>query len=221
MGGGSVKILTDIVQGSPEWHEARRGKATGSNASDIITPAKGELSKSVKKYIAEIIAESWYMESDIPEFETLAMKRGKELEPIARAAFCAETGHKIKEVGLIIGDNNVCACSPDGLIVGSNGEYIGGLEIKCPLKATHAEYVLDGGLPDTYKTQVHWSLAVTGLSRWEFWSFHPKFKPLHVVVEPDDYTRKVAAAMDQFAAMFREAWIKANKSLYLDAIYTE
>lgn len=216
-----MKILTDIIQGSTEWHDIRRGKATASRASDIITPAKGELSKSVKKYIASLIAESWYAESDVPDFETLAMKRGKELEPIAREAFIAETGAAVSEVGLVIADNGVCACSPDGLIKGPDGNFFEGLEIKCPLKDSHAEYVLDGCLPEAYKAQIHWSLAVTGLSRWNFWSFHPKFKPLHIVVERDDYTQKVAAAMEQFSELFREAWAKANKSLYLDKIYTE
>ena len=214
-----MKILL-CEQGSEEWHKERNGRATASHASDIITPAKGELSKSAQKYIAALIAECGWAGKDIEEFETKAMQRGSELEPAAREAFEAQTGLKVTEVGLCVADDNICACSPDGLIY-EDKKLIAGLEIKCPLKATHVEYLLAGELPGEYKGQVHWSLAVTGLSEWHFWSFHPCYKPLHLVVRRDGYTAKVEAAMAEFVAMYRAAYDVAKVRAFIPAQYLE
>lgn len=210
-----MKVITDIEQGSGEWHELRRGKPTASRASDIITPAKGDFSKSARKYLFALIAECGWEGKDIPEFTTAAMARGTAMEAEAREAFIAEKGLDVVEVGLCVADDNICACSPDGLIRGSDGEWLAGLEIKCPLKEAHAEYVLEGGLPDAYKAQVHWSLAVTGLSEWHFWSYHPCFKPLHVLVKRDAYTAKVEASMAEFVRQYREAYAAAKSNLFL------
>jgi putative phage-type endonuclease len=215
-----VKILNDFSQGSEEWNQARRWRATASHASEVITPAKGELSKSAQKYIFSLIAECGWSGDEIPEFQTYAMKRGSEMEPIAREAFEAETGLKVSEVGLCVADDNICACSPDGLILDA-GNPVSGVEIKCPLKETHAEYVLNGVLPDAYKSQIHWSLAVTGLDTWHFWSFHPCYKPLHLVVQRDAFTTKVEAAMVEFMKLYRESHAKAVKSLFIPADYLE
>lgn len=210
-----MKILDTFSQGSPEWFEARRGLATASHASEIITAAKGEFSKSAQKYIFALIAECGWAGEDIPEFKTAAMKRGTELEPVAREAFEATFDLKAKEVGLCVADDEICACSPDGLIFDAAGKPVGGLEIKCPLKEEHAAYVLSGGLPDAYKAQVHWSLAVTGLPVWHFWSFHPRFKPLHVVVPRDSYTEKVKAAQAEFVKLYQQSYEKAVDSLFV------
>jgi len=148
------------------------------------------------------------------------MRRGTELEPIAREAFQAETGYDVSKIGLCVADDNICACSPDGLIVRGQA-FDGGLEIKCPLKETHVAYCLAGELPPEYKPQVHWSLAVTGLKIWHFWSFHPHYKPLHVIVERDEYTAKVERAMREFVAMYREAYEKAKRDVFIPVEFQE
>jgi len=215
-----MKII-HCEQGSEEWHKERNGRATASHASEIITPAKGELSKSAQKYIYSLIAECGWSGQDIEEFETRAMQRGNELEPAARDAFESETGLKVSEVGLCVADDNICACSPDGLIFDDAGKPVWGVEIKCPLKATHMGYLLNGGLPDEYKGQVHWSLAVTGFDEWHFWSYHPCYKPLHVLVRRDSYTAKVEAAMSEFVAMYRAAYEVAKVRAFIPAQYLE
>lgn len=202
-----MKVYPDIIQGSDAWLAFRIGKPSASRASDIITAAKGDYSKSARKYICSLIADCFSPEEDVPKFETLAMTRGKDLEPVARDAFRAETCLPVVEVGFVMADDGICGCSPDGLIhFDNNKEWCAGLEIKCPLKEVHAEYVFEGALPDSYKQQVHWSLAVTGLPRWHFWSFHPRLKPLHVIVERDAYTVKVESAMAEFVKEYREIY---------------
>jgi hypothetical protein len=197
-----MKIYRDIAQGSPEWLLLRKGKPTASRFDEILTP-KGELSKSSTAYIRELIAECF-----CPDFQTWAgnamTDRGQELEPVAREAFVTETGFTLEQVGFVLSDDLVCGCSPDSLIM-RDGEPVAGVEIKCPAPKAHVGYVLDGVLPDCYKAQVHGSLAVTGLSEWRFFSYFPGMRPLHVVVERDEYTRKLELALAEFVGRYKAA----------------
>lgn len=199
-----MKVIKELQQGTSEWLQARCGRPTASRFSDIITAAKGDLSKSAKGYIRELIGQTFCPEWEYG-FKTKEMQRGNDLEPEARRAFCEATGLTVEEVGFCIRDDGISGCSPDGLIVDSEGVYMAGLEIKCPSPKTHIEYVMDGGLPDTYRQQVHGCMAVTGLTEWHFWSYFPGMKPHHVVVHWDDYTEKLASSLDQFVADYKEA----------------
>jgi len=196
-----VKIIPDLIQGSPEWLAARKGRPTASRFSDIVTAAKADLSKSAEGYMHELIGECF-----CPEFQyfagNAATERGKLLEPEAREAFQAETGLVIHEVGLCISADEVSGCSPDGLIY--DGEIpVAGLEIKCPSPKVHVSYVLAGVLPAEYRQQVHGSMAVTGLGEWHFWSYYPGMRHLHVIVKRDEYTEKLAASLAEFVAAYK------------------
>ena len=187
-------IVYDFPQYSEAYWKERRGTATSSNASKIITPAKGELSKSAEGYCCDLIAELYdhdYGPRD--EFATAAMRNGTIMEPEARRYFEFETGLTVKQVGFCRTDDRRFGCSPDGL-VGDSAV----LELKSPKCATQIAYLLDGGLPDTYKPQCHWHLMVTGFDVCWFMSYYPGLPPLLVKVERDGYTEKVAAAADEF-----------------------
>jgi len=113
-------------------------------------------------------------------YQSAAMARGIELEPEAREAYEFITETNVEEVGLIYKDERKrFACSPDGLLPG------GGLEIKCPSIAVHAEYLNRGKLPATYYQQVMGSLYITGLDYWDFMSYYPGVAPFILRVEPD------------------------------------
>lgn len=209
-----MRIL-DVEQGTDAWKMARKGKPTASRFADIITAAKGELSKSATGYIRELIGECY-----CPDWEPWQgnqfMDRGKELEPEAREAFASMTGLEVEQVGFVIADDGICGCSPDGLIWdGSAAAYVAGVEIKCPIPKTHIGYIMEGGLPDDYRQQVHGSMAVTGLSEWHFYSYFPGMKPHHVIVQRDEYTAKVEAALKEFVTKYREAMAIANEKVKL------
>lgn len=192
-----MKVYPNVTQGSEEWFAMRKGIPTASQFSNIITAVTGQLSAGRHKYFTKLIAECF-----CPEWQTFvgnkATDRGTEMEPEAREAFATHTGLTLQQVGFCLQENGVVGCSPDSLIVGPDGEYIGGLEIKCPYPETHIDYVVEGGLPDAYKQQVHGSMAVTGLNVWHFWSYFPGLRPHHVIVHRDAYTAKVEAAIDSF-----------------------
>lgn len=207
-----MKVFKDIEQGSEDWLRIRAGKPTSSRFGDIITAVKGELSKSSKGYIRELIGACF-----CPDFEYFSGNRftehGKQFEPEARAQFVAHTGHVIEQVGFCLSDDGVSGCSPDALCVNADGEYYAGVEIKCPSPKTHVGYVLDGVLPDDYKQQVHGSMAVTGLNSWHFWSYLPGMKPLHVEVQRDEYTQKLSDSLASFVAEYKATMAAALPKL--------
>lgn len=184
-------IVHHCDQYSPDWWELHCGIPTASKADKILTPT-GKLSAQSEAYLNQLLAERAGYADEPPE-PTDWMLRGLELEPEARSFFEFDTGQKVEQVGFITNDEGTAGCSPDGLI----GDAVG-WETKCPKASTQIGYLRDGGLPAYYKPQVHWSLAVTGLDRWYFQSYFPGLDPLVVLVERDEYTEKVAAAMAEF-----------------------
>ncbi|RRJ97828.1 hypothetical protein Ga0100231_005050 [Opitutaceae bacterium TAV4] len=199
-----MKVFKDIEQGTPEWLNLRKGHPTASRFSEVLT-ATGKLSKQAQGYICELIGETF-----CPEFEywkgNAYTERGKELEAEARDAFATHTGLKVEQVGFCLADDGLLGCSPDGLIVGSDGQYVAGVEIKCPTPKTHVAYMLGDGLPDEYRQQVHGSMVVTGLSEWHFWSYFPNMMHVYVIVRRDDYTEALAASLAAFVKDYRAAY---------------
>jgi len=129
-----------------------------------------------------------------------AVWNGIRQEPAALAAFQDWHGHALIEVGFCEHKSGVAGCSPDALIY---GQPIG-FEGKAPLPSTHIRYLLDGVLPSEYADQVHFSMAITG-KPWWFVSYCERMEPHIVMVEPDDYTAKMRAAIAGFVERYQEA----------------
>ena len=171
-------IILDVEQGTEEWLQARLGVPTASNYSKVVT-STGKPSAQADKYINDLVAQK--LTGEIPEmFKSDAMQRGNELEPQARAYYEFMTDNVVEEVGLILNYDGA-GCSPDGLI-GDDG----GLEIKCPLGATHVSYLRANKLPTEYVQQVQGCMYITGRSWWDFVSFHPDMESMIIRVERDD-----------------------------------
>ena len=190
--------MSDIIQGSPEWFAARLGCATASRFADILATTKSGPAASRQNYLTQLVLER--LTGTIAEsYTNAAMQWGTETEPLARAAFEAYTGEVVREVGFVkLGD--WVGCSPDGLI-GDDA----GLEIKCPLPATHLETVLAKAMPAKHIAQVQGSMWVTGRKRWHFVSFDPRFPPhlhlFHTVIARDDvYIASLEKEVNTFLA---------------------
>jgi putative phage-type endonuclease len=100
----------------------------------------------------------WQFKLGLIEAEvTAAMLHGTQLEPQARAAYEALTGHVMQPLVLVDG---VYSTSLDGITLG--GERV--LEIKCPVRgrdSTLWKTVEEGRLPEHYQWQVQHQLMVT------------------------------------------------------------
>lgn len=193
----SFIILDKFPQGSDEWLQARKGRATASQAKSILTPT-GKLSKSATGYMRRLAREC--VLDDPQAFQGNKFTEwGHEFESEARMVFSEKTDLAVDEVGLCVNkDNLILACSPDGLIANASGKYVAGLEIKCPSVDTHVDYLMEGVLPSEYAVQVHWSMMVTGIRHWYFMSYFPGLNPLILRVEADDFTEKLKEAANQF-----------------------
>lgn len=173
-----------IKQIKSEKMQAIRDRITASNAS-------GELYEVTILEDIMLSREEEMMMKESKSFEyNIPVKYGNILEPYARQAYQDLTGHNVTEVGFVEHDSGGFGCSPDGLCEIA-GYPAHGLEIKCPIPETHISWLLDGGLPDDHYFQVHASMAVTGLRRWDFLSFCPGEKSLLVTVEWSDETSKI------------------------------
>ena len=161
-----MKIL-EIEQGTPEWFKARLGIPTASRFKEIVTPAKGEKSKSYKTYLYELLAERMTGEST-EGFTSEWMQRGTELETHARSAYEFLFETNVQQVGFVLNDAKTIGASPDGLI-GSDG----GIEIKCPKASTAVRYMAEEKLPDIYKPQVQGNLWLCEREWWDFVVYHP------------------------------------------------
>lgn len=191
-----MRIMPNVKQRSEEWFKLRCGRPTSSQFSRIIT-ATGKPSKQADDYMIELVADCLCPgESDWTGNQYT--DRGTELEPKAREEFARIMQVIVEEVGFCTRDDEVAGCSPDGLVKDAQGNYIAGVELKCPLPKTHAKYVMEDKLPDAYKQQVHGSMAVTGLDFWYFMSYCPGMKPFILLIERDAYTDTVSKELDSF-----------------------
>lgn len=193
-------IMYHMPQASPEWWEARRGIPTASNFHKVIS-AKAPFDMKPggsNSYAAELVAETACLNPNyFTERDAISRNRetqyGRDTEPIARQWIAMKLGEPVGQIGFITTDDGFLGCSPDGLTATD------GIEIKCPRLDTHAKYRLKPNeVPKDYLPQVHGSLLVTGLKRWHFVSYAPGLEPIHVAVEPNDYTKKLGEVMRQF-----------------------
>ena len=197
-------IHEDITQGSEAWERIRLGRATASQAVNILTPT-GKLSTSRTKFARKLARECYV--ADPFEFQGNKFTDwGNDHEVEARSVFMELTGEHVHEVGFVTREDGIIGCSPDGLIKDDDGDWVAGLEIKCPTPDKHVEYYLNNQLPPEYKMQVHWSLAVTGLAHWWFMSYFPGAKAFVYMVEADEFTGKVKQAQDDFLIDYKNEY---------------
>ena len=158
-----------IVQGSPEWHQLRVGKATASKIADIMAKGQGKMRAS---YARQLVAER-LTGIQASGFKSAAMERGNEMEAAAREAYEYHAGVFIEQVAFVDHPTiEMSGASPDGL-VGLDG----GVEIKCPDSTTHIDTLQGAPIDGGYLKQIHWNMACTGRQWWDYVSFDPRMPP--------------------------------------------
>ena len=190
--------MTEIVQGSPEWHALRIGKVTASRVSDVIAKTKTGWGASRANYMAELIAERLTGEP-AEKFTNAAMAWGTEKEPDARAAYEFFRDAQVSEIAFV--DHPVIGmtgASPDGLV----GDH-GLVEIKCPNTATHLDTLLTQAIPSKYVTQMLWQMACTGRQWCDFVSYDPRLpETMSLFVKRVDRDDKLIASLEKDVAEF-------------------
>jgi putative phage-type endonuclease len=162
--------MNQLRQGSPEWHAWRLLGIGGSDAPVIMGVSPWmDLMTLWKIKVGEFVDDR----------QTDAMRRGIEMEPVARAAYETHTGNIVEPALAIHPGFDWMRASLDGLSF--DGDVV--IEIKCPGRSSHNE-AKEGRVPDVYWPQVQHCLLVTGAARLDYWSFDGAEGVL-VPVEPD------------------------------------
>ena len=157
-----------VEQGTPEWHELRRGKVTASRVADILAKTKTGASASRQNYLIELALQRTTKTIE-PSYTNAAMEWGTATEPQARVAYEVNTHNFVDQVPFV--DHPTIegfGCSPDGIV----GEGL--IEIKCPNSATHWEYFKAKEAPKKYFIQMQAQMACTGAKWCDFVSFDPR-----------------------------------------------
>lgn len=179
----------DCTQGSPEWHEVRRGVVTASELHCVLAKGKdkkpdGSTSKTRRAYMLKLVGE--ILSGEVAEgYSNGHMERGKAMEAELRARYALQNlDVDPMPVGFIrntLKGGLVIGCSPDSLI-GTNG----GLEIKSALPHIQVERLLADELPPEHKPQVQGSMWVAEREWWDFVSGWPRLPLLVKRIYRDD-----------------------------------
>ncbi|MBM4538756.1 hypothetical protein GS905_11700 [Rhodococcus hoagii] len=192
----TLTTLQDLVQGTDEWLEQRRGIVTASVVGKLVTaktlqPASNAESRGLTALLAAERITGW---SD-PTYISDDMLRGIEDEPKARDIY-SEHFAPVTETGLMIRDDNgvKLGYSPDGL-VGDDGL----IEIKSRRQKVHLETILSGHPPIENMAQMQCGLLVSG-RKWIDYVSYCGGMPLWVKrVLPDErWFSAITAAVHAF-----------------------
>lgn len=164
----TLTIHPELIQGSDEWLDQRRGMVTASVVGKLITaktfrPANNPESRSLTQLLVAERITGW---TD-PTFISDDMLRGIEDEPIARAKY-AEHYARVKEVGFMTDDRwgFEIGYSPDGL-VGDDGL----IEVKSRRAKVHLATILADEVPAENMAQLQCGLLISGREWIDYVSF--------------------------------------------------
>jgi putative phage-type endonuclease len=165
-----MKSPFDLVQGTREWLEWRRGGIGASEAPAILGVCKFNTAYDV--YLDKLGLK--------PAFDSYAARRGTELEAKARLRYELFNLEDMPPALAVHPKYRILRCSLDG--IRADGKLL--LEIKCPGKETH-EIARKGKVPEHYWPQVQYQLAVTGADHCDYFSFGADETHALITVESD------------------------------------
>lgn len=211
----TVTIHRDLIQGSTEWLECRRGLITASEMKLLLTPAKLAIADNdkVRAHLWELLAQrvTGYIE---PHYISDDMVRGIESEPIAREIYANEVvpDFEVQQVGFITNDKwgFKIGYSPDAL-VGDKGLW----ECKAPRQKTQMETIVSGAIPIDHLLQLQTGLLVADDREWiDFSSYHGGMYMPTYRAYPDE---KIQTAILEASSLF-EARIAEKMAEYERAV---
>lgn len=167
-------IIDPSPQGSSEWFRARAGVITASMFSEVRKqlksgPNKGGYTTAAEDYAFRLAVERISGEPlDEGGFETFAMRRGREMEPEARAAHAFAEGVSVEPAGFVRTDDGKFGATADGLI-GADG----GAEYKCLIDPTRLRRILFDADPSEFLDQCQGGMWITDRTWWHLGIYCP------------------------------------------------
>lgn len=199
-------ITYNAPQGSSAWKDARSGVITASNfklARSFLKSGqnKGDYTEAAKDYAFRVAIERISGAPLDEGFETWQMRRGHELEPMARMAHEAKTGLLVEEVGFVTTDDRIFGASADGFI-GDDG----GAEYKCFVAPEKLRSILIAGDISEVIDQCDGGMWITGRKWWEFGLYCPALPEhrqltVHRITRDDNRIEALENDLMKFAAL--------------------
>jgi len=194
----SLIELPDLIQGTDEWLEQRRGMVTASAVGKLVTaktvrPANNDDSRGLT---ALLVAERITGHVD-PVYVSDDMLRGHEDEPRARDKY-SEHYAPVVESGFMVRDDwgFRIGYSPDGL-VGDDGL----IEVKSRRQKKHLQTILADEVPPENMAQLQCGLLVSGREWCDYLSYCGGMPMYRKRTYPDQrWFDAIVAAVEQFEA---------------------
>lgn len=202
----TITYHPELIQGSEQWLEARRGMITAGSMNLVLTPTlKIASNEKERSHLYELVAQrvTGYVE---PQYVSDDMLRGLDDEVYAKALY-SEKYAPITDYGMITNDKFgfVLGFSPDGLV----GED-GGVECKSRRQKWQAQTIIENELPVDYRLQIQTALLITERQWWDFISYCGGMPMFVLRVYPDPV---VQTAIREAATGF-ETRIRAAIKVY-------
>lgn len=198
-----LREYPELVQGSDEWHEQRRGMVTASVVGQLLTGTtlKPAANLDSRALTAQLVAEritGWVDPTHVSD----DMLRGWTDEPHALAAYAEHFATPVMTTGLLVRDDwgFEIGYSPDGL-VGDDGL----VEFKSRRPKKHVQTILAGEVPAENLAQVQCGLLVSGRKWCDYLSFCGGMPLYPIRVEADErWQTAIISAVAAFEAAAAE-----------------
>lgn len=174
-----------MQQNTKEWLEMRKNHIGASDAPVIMGDSPWKTPYQLWRGKLDL---------DPPTQMNAAMKRGHDLEPMARDAYIFETGVPVTPQIEFHSEYKWMMASLDG--ISKDKSII--VEIKCPGKADHS-LAMEGQIPKKYYAQLQHQLAVVNLNMAHYFSFNSEGS--HVLLEvhkDEEYIDKMICKEQKF-----------------------
>lgn len=208
----TLRTYPDVVQGTPQWDDLRRGMVTASVVGQLVTAKtlKVAANPESRNLAALLVAERITGFTD-PTYVSDDMERGWEDEPRAIEKYSKDRDIEVQEMGFMVrsGVWGRLGYSPDGLV----GEH-GIVEVKSRRPKKHLATILADDVPAENVAQIQAGLFVSGRDWCDFISYCGGM-PLYVkrVYADARWQAAIAEAVRTFEAAATEMTSK-----YLDAV---
>lgn len=198
-------MIINCHQGSEEWFQARCGVITASMFSECRKtlksgPNKGDFTTKAKEYAFKLACERMSGKLlDDDQFETYAMRRGRELEPDARLLHEQEKGLLVERAGFALSEDGLYGASVDGLI-----DDDGMSEYKCFVSPSSLMPILLNNDIADCMDQIQGGLWVTGRKWAHFCLYCPALEPVkkHLKIieaeREDNYIEELQSDLEKF-----------------------
>lgn len=198
----------DLVRaGAPQKEAALQAGYKVAPKSDAVARALagetvGDFSEVAKDYAFRLAIERISGKPLDEGFETWSMRRGHELEPVARLEHELQTGLIVQRAGFVMTDDHLFGASADGLIAAD-----GGSEYKCFVAPDRLRsFWIDNDASDVID-QAQGCMWLTGRKWWHICLYCPALEPVGKQLwwrefkRDDNYIEQMEMDLLEFASL--------------------